>query len=79
VHFFCVVEWGFYRGFCEKRRAECGFLRGKRDMFVVKTWLRADGFWGTDFLQIFGIYFWAYQMAFVAQLAKCGGSSLRSE
>jgi hypothetical protein len=52
-----VVEWGFYWGFCEKWGAECGFLRGKDDMFVDKTWWRVDSFSALDFMQFFEVYF----------------------
>jgi hypothetical protein len=39
----------FIGGFCEKWGAERGFLRGKDDMFVVKTWTAECMFWGRGF------------------------------
>jgi hypothetical protein len=36
-----VVEWGFYRGFCEKLGAACG-------AFVVNLWWSAWQTWGIN-------------------------------
>jgi putative NADPH-quinone reductase len=51
------VEWRFCRGFCEKRGAERGFLRGKRYMFVVSCGQRENTFPAAFFMQGFVYYF----------------------